>query len=77
MKKSCRGNYFNTDPQNTECLKLVEDFNRGTTARWERCNYNVQCNKNIKSSIPHIEGYRSLIFGGDHDMTNPFVGTRD
>uniref|UniRef100_M4DEG7 Uncharacterized protein n=1 Tax=Brassica campestris TaxID=3711 RepID=M4DEG7_BRACM len=109
MKKSCRGNYFNTDPQNTECLKLVEDFNRsvskiyeelilesncdatspdcytyrytlseycankesvsralrvkGTTARWERCNYNVQCNKNIKSSIPHIEGYRSLIFG--------------
>ncbi|KAH0917852.1 hypothetical protein HID58_025512 [Brassica napus] len=109
MKKSCRGNYLNTDPQNTECLKLVEDFNRsvskiyeelilesncdatspdcytyrytlseycankesvsralrvkGTTARWERCNYNVQCNKNIKSSIPHIEGYRSLIFG--------------
>ncbi|CAH8351987.1 unnamed protein product [Eruca vesicaria subsp. sativa] len=129
MKKRCGGNYFNVDPQNTECLKLVQDFNKsvsriyeelilesncdptspdcytyryslseywannesvrrvlkvakGTTGKWERCNYNVHCNKNIKSSIPYhmnssIEGYRSLIISGDHDMTNPFIGTQD
>ncbi|XP_018458479.2 serine carboxypeptidase-like 14 [Raphanus sativus] len=129
MKKSCGENYINVDPQNTECLKLVKDFNKcvsgvyeelilqsncdktspdcytyryslseywanneivrralrvvkGTTGEWDRCNWNVQCNKDIPSSIPYhmnnsIKGYRSLIFSGDHDMTIPFVGTQD
>ncbi|WZY73875.1 hypothetical protein YC2023_006115 [Brassica napus] len=54
---------------------------KGTTEKWERCNYNVQCKQDIKSSIPHhlsnsIAGYRSLIFSGDHDMSIPFVSTR-
>ncbi|KAL0857708.1 hypothetical protein Bca101_062862 [Brassica carinata] len=39
---------------------------KGTTEKWERCSYNVQCNQDIKSSIPYhlnnsIAGYRSLI----------------
>ncbi|KAL0709416.1 hypothetical protein Bca4012_016394 [Brassica carinata] len=129
MKKSCGGNYFTADPQNTECLKLVLDFKKsvsriyeelilrsncdntspdcytyryslseywannesvrralkvkkGTTGEWIRCNWDVQCNQDIQSSIPYhlndsMKGYRSLILSGDHDMTIPFVGTQD
>ncbi|CAA7016211.1 unnamed protein product [Microthlaspi erraticum] len=128
MKRSCGGDYYNVDPLNTDCLKLVEEFNKtvsmiyeelvldtncdttspdcytyryllseywannesvrkalkvveGTTGKWERCNYNVLCDQNIKSSIPYhlnnsMEGYRSLILSGDHDMSIPFVSTR-
>ncbi|VVA93125.1 unnamed protein product [Arabis nemorensis] len=124
MKRSCGGNYFDVDPLNTECLKLVKDSTRiyeelilasncdntspdcytyryslseywannksvrralkvvkGTTGRWDRCNFNVQCNQDIKSSIPYhinnsIKGYRSLILSGDHGMTIPFIATQ-
>lgn len=129
MKKSCGGNYFTSDPQNTECLQLVLDFKKsvstvyeelilrsncdntspdcytywyslseywannesvrralkvkkGTTGEWDRCNWNVQCNQDIQSSLPYhlnnsMKGYRSLILSGDHDMTIPFFGTQD
>uniref|UniRef100_A0A1J3JTA6 Serine carboxypeptidase-like 15 n=1 Tax=Noccaea caerulescens TaxID=107243 RepID=A0A1J3JTA6_NOCCA len=128
MKRSCGGDYYNVDPLNTECLKLIEEFLKsvsmiyeelvldtncdttspdcytyryllseywannesvrralkvveGTTGKWERCNFNVLCDQNIKSSIPYhlnnsIEGYKSLIISGDHDMSIPFVSTR-
>ncbi|CAL9220516.1 unnamed protein product [Arabidopsis halleri] len=54
----------------------------GTTGKWERCKWSLQSNKDIKSSIPYhkknsIEGYRSLIFSGDHDMLTPYIGTQD
>ncbi|CAA7014219.1 unnamed protein product [Microthlaspi erraticum] len=129
MKKTCGGKYFDADPLNTECLKLVEEFKqcvsriydelilqsncdqtspdcysyrytlseywannesvrralkvvKGTKAKWERCNWNVHINQDIKSSIPYhmnnsIKGYRSLILSGDHDMTIPFLATQD
>ncbi|XP_023642758.1 serine carboxypeptidase-like 16 isoform X5 [Capsella rubella] len=59
-------------------LKVVE----GTTGKWVRCKWSLQVNKDIKSSIPYhkknsIEGYRSLIISGDHDMLTPYVGTQD
>ncbi|KFK38585.1 hypothetical protein AALP_AA3G132800 [Arabis alpina] len=128
MKSSCGGIYYNVDPLNTECLKLVEEFAKslsrinhdfvldtkcdttspdcntywlllseywansesvrkalrvvkGTAEKWERCSSNLRYNKDMKSSIPYhknntIEGYRSLIFSGDHDFVVPFVSTR-
>ncbi|CDY11113.1 BnaC06g23650D [Brassica napus] len=30
LKKSCKGKYVNVDPGNTECLKLVEEYNKCT-----------------------------------------------
>ncbi|XP_023640524.1 serine carboxypeptidase-like 9 isoform X2 [Capsella rubella] len=30
LKIFCKGNYFNVDPSNTKCLKLVEEFNKCT-----------------------------------------------
>lgn len=66
---------------NNESVRRALGVVKGTTEKWERCNYNVQCKQDIKSSIPHhlsnsIAGYRSLIFSGDHDMSIPFVSTR-
>ncbi|XP_023642755.1 serine carboxypeptidase-like 16 isoform X2 [Capsella rubella] len=129
MKRSCGGNYIIVDPLNTECLELIEDYDKcvsgifenhiltpkcdstspdchlygyklseywvnkesvrralkvveGTTGKWVRCKWSLQVNKDIKSSIPYhkknsIEGYRSLIISGDHDMLTPYVGTQD
>ncbi|CAN7112684.1 unnamed protein product [Brassica rapa subsp. narinosa] len=65
---------------NNESVRTTQSTWSGEE-KWERCNYNVQCKQDIKSSIPHhlsnsIAGYRSLIFSGDHDMSIPFVSTR-
>jgi serine carboxypeptidase-like clade 1 len=70
--------YWANNESVRRALKVVE----GTTGRWERCKWTLQNNKDIKSSIPYhkknsIQGYRSLIFSGDHDMLTPYVGTQD
>lgn len=28
MKRICKGKYKNVDPRNTECLKLIEEYNK-------------------------------------------------
>ncbi|ESQ48807.1 hypothetical protein EUTSA_v10022069mg [Eutrema salsugineum] len=66
---------------NDESVRRALNVVKGTKGKWERCDYNVRCNKDIRSSIPYhmnnsIQGYRSLILSGDHDMTIPFVATR-
>ncbi|CAN8259629.1 unnamed protein product [Cochlearia groenlandica] len=66
---------------NNESVRRALKVVKGTTRRWDRCNYNVKCFRDIKSSIPYhmnnsIKGYRSLIISGDHDMTIPYVSTR-
>jgi serine carboxypeptidase-like clade 1 len=30
IREACKGNYFNVDPRNTKCLKLVEEFHKCT-----------------------------------------------
>ncbi|ESQ33782.1 hypothetical protein EUTSA_v10007675mg [Eutrema salsugineum] len=67
---------------NNESVRRALKVVKGTKGKWERCDYNVRCNKDIISSIPYhmnisIKGYRSLILSGDHDMTIPFVSTQD
>ncbi|EOA30605.1 hypothetical protein CARUB_v10013735mg [Capsella rubella] len=76
--RSMLSEYWANNETVRRALKVVE----GTTGKWERCKWSLQNNKDIKSSIPYhkqnsIEGYRSLIFSGDHDMLTPYVGTQD
>jgi len=48
---------------------------------WTRCYRGIPYNHDIKSSVPYhmnnsIDGYRSLIYSGDHDIQVPFLGTQ-
>ncbi|KAJ4866707.1 Serine carboxypeptidase-like 15 [Raphanus sativus] len=66
---------------NNESVRRALKVVKGTTGTWKRCDYNMRCPHDIKSSIPYhlnnsIKGYRSLIFSGHHDMGIPFVSTR-
>ncbi|XP_048591764.1 serine carboxypeptidase-like 2 isoform X1 [Brassica napus] len=128
LKIICKGKYVNVDPSNTECLKLVEEYNKCTETvnpflilepfyeaetpdsyiyryllatywandesvrkalqinkesigRWIRCNLDIPYTQDIISSVPYhvdnsIDGYRSLIYSGDHDLGMPYLGTQ-
>ncbi|CAG7903550.1 unnamed protein product [Brassica rapa] len=129
LKRICKGKYVNVDPGNTECLKLLEEYNKFTKTvnpflisepscetetpdcyiyrhllatywandesvrralqinkesigRWVRCNFDIPYTHDIINSVPYhvdnsINGYRSLIFSGDHDLGVPYLGTQD
>ncbi|EOA27134.1 hypothetical protein CARUB_v10023233mg [Capsella rubella] len=49
MKKFCKGNYFDVDPSNTKCLKLVEEYNKCT----EKINQNHILIPNCDDRITH------------------------
>ncbi|KAL0800700.1 hypothetical protein Bca101_055875 [Brassica carinata] len=128
LKRICKEKYVNVDPGNTECLKLLEEYNKVTKTvnpflisepscetetpdcykyrhllatywandesvrkalqinkesigRWIRCNLDIPYTHDIISSVPYhvdnsINGYRSLIFSGDHDLGVPYLGTQ-
>uniref|UniRef100_M4CI16 Uncharacterized protein n=1 Tax=Brassica campestris TaxID=3711 RepID=M4CI16_BRACM len=49
--------------------------------RWVRCNFDIPYTHDIINSVPYhvdnsINGYRSLIFSGDHDLGVPYLGTQ-
>lgn len=57
-------------------------WEKGSIGEWLRCYREIPYNFDIKSSVPYrksssIQGYRSLIFSGDHDMYVPFLATQD
>ncbi|XP_056842731.1 serine carboxypeptidase-like 15 isoform X2 [Raphanus sativus] len=133
LRRSCTGNYVKVDPLNTECINVVEEFERcvngldmsyilgpqyvdpsdpndtnpyghrmtvqstrwaneesvrralhvekGSIGEWSRCDPEMPFKSDIDSSVPYhknnsIQGYRSLIFSGDHDMLVPFLSTQ-
>nr|BAB03129.1 serine carboxypeptidase [Arabidopsis thaliana] len=66
---------------NEKSVRKALLVNEGTVRKWIRCNTEIAYNKDIRSSVPYhkyisIEGYRSLVFSGDHDMLVPFLGTQ-
>ncbi|KAL0784563.1 hypothetical protein Bca101_000808 [Brassica carinata] len=81
LERSCKGNYDNIDPHNTECLKHFDEFLKGSIDKWVRCSSGKPYDSDIKSSVPYhmnnsIRGYRCLIFSGDHDLMAPFISTQ-
>uniref|UniRef100_M4E9Z4 Uncharacterized protein n=1 Tax=Brassica campestris TaxID=3711 RepID=M4E9Z4_BRACM len=64
-----------------DCHKTSPDCH-GSIGEWRQCNYDgISYNYDIQSSVPYhknnsINGFRSLIFSGDHDMTVPFLATQ-
>ncbi|CAN8314824.1 unnamed protein product [Cochlearia groenlandica] len=66
---------------NDQTVREALHVRNGTTNEWMRCNYKtIPYHHNIESSVPYhknnsINGYRSLIFSGDHDLQLPFLAT--
>ncbi|KAG7571826.1 Peptidase S10 serine carboxypeptidase [Arabidopsis suecica] len=65
---------------NNERVREALQIRKGSIGKWIRCNTNIHYDDDIISSIPYhmnnsINGYRSLIYSGDHDMEVPFLAT--
>ncbi|KAG5233289.1 serine carboxypeptidase [Salix suchowensis] len=66
---------------NDDNVRKALHVREGSIEEWKRCNYKLPYTYEIKSSIKfHIDlginGYRRLIYSGDHDMKAPFLGTQ-
>lgn len=53
---------------------------KGTIREWIRCNESLLYDKDVGSVVDYhlslnSEGYRALIYSGDHDRVVPYVGT--
>ncbi|ESQ44733.1 hypothetical protein EUTSA_v10003211mg [Eutrema salsugineum] len=67
---------------NEERVRRALGVEKGSIGEWLRCYREIPYNIDIRSSVPYhknnsIQGYRSLIFSGDHDMFVPFLETQD
>ncbi|VVA95137.1 unnamed protein product [Arabis nemorensis] len=67
---------------NDETVRKALGINEESIGEWVRCDRDLSYTKDIKSSVPYhmnnsINGYRSLIFSGDHDLSLPYLGTQD
>ncbi|CAH8312065.1 unnamed protein product [Eruca vesicaria subsp. sativa] len=66
---------------NDKTVRKALQINEGSIGEWVRCYRDIPYNHDIVSSVPYhknnsINGYRSLIFSGDHDMSVPYLGTQ-
>ncbi|KAL0699427.1 hypothetical protein Bca4012_055549 [Brassica carinata] len=66
---------------NEESVRRALHVETGSIGEWFRCYREIPYKFDIKSSVPYhknnsIQGYRSLIFSGDHDMLVPFLATQ-
>ncbi|KAF3587895.1 hypothetical protein F2Q69_00032038 [Brassica cretica] len=66
---------------NDESVRKALQIHKESKEKWVRCNWGMPYTHDIKSSVPYhmnnsINGYRSLIYNGDHDMFVPFLGTQ-
>uniref|UniRef100_A0A0D3CWX5 Uncharacterized protein n=1 Tax=Brassica oleracea var. oleracea TaxID=109376 RepID=A0A0D3CWX5_BRAOL len=65
---------------NDESVHKALQIKKESIGRWIRCNLDIPYTHDIISSVPYhmnnsINGYRSLIFSGDHDLVAPYLGT--
>ncbi|KAI3876724.1 hypothetical protein MKX03_019207 [Papaver bracteatum] len=65
---------------NNDAVQKALHVRKGTIKKWVRCNWDLQYNKEVTSSIEYYQnissrGYRYLIYSGDHDMRVPHVST--
>ncbi|KAF8096438.1 hypothetical protein N665_0308s0012 [Sinapis alba] len=67
---------------NNERVRKSLHVNKGSIGEWRQCNYDgISYDYDIQSTVPYhknnsINGFRSLVFSGDHDMTVPFLATQ-
>ncbi|KAL0898310.1 hypothetical protein Bca101_082271 [Brassica carinata] len=67
---------------NSESVRKSLHVNKGSIREWRQCNYDgISYDYDIQSTVPYhknnsVNGFRSLIFSGDHDMTVPFLATQ-
>ncbi|AEC07397.1 Alpha/Beta hydrolase fold [Arabidopsis thaliana x Arabidopsis arenosa] len=66
---------------NNESVREALHVDKGSIGEWIRDHRGIPYKSDIRSSIPYhmnnsINGYRSLIFSGDHDITMPFQATQ-
>ncbi|KAJ4893288.1 Serine carboxypeptidase-like 3 [Raphanus sativus] len=66
---------------NDETVRKALQIHKKSKEKWERCHWGMPYTCDIKSSVPYhknnsINGYRSLIYSGDHDMLVPLLGTQ-
>ncbi|CAH2053926.1 unnamed protein product [Thlaspi arvense] len=67
---------------NKESVRRALQVHNGSVGNWLRCYREIPYKYDVISSVPYhknnsIQGYRSLIFSGDHDMFVPYVATQD
>ncbi|RWR82490.1 serine carboxypeptidase-like protein 18 isoform X2 [Cinnamomum micranthum f. kanehirae] len=63
-----------------DIVRTALHIRKGTVGEWIRCNSDLHYVKEISSTIEYhlnltTNGYRALIYSGDHDLVVPFVGT--
>nr|ABA93440.1 transposon protein, putative, unclassified [Oryza sativa Japonica Group] len=66
---------------NDKTVRESLGVHKGTVGKWTRCNYDIDYIKDVYSTVEyHLtlmrEGYRSLIYSGDHDCGIPFTSTQ-
>ncbi|CAL9217197.1 unnamed protein product [Arabidopsis halleri] len=65
---------------NDETVRKALQINKESIGEWIRCYRGIPYTHDITSSVPYhmynsMDGYRSLIYSGDHDIQIPFLGT--
>ncbi|KAH7663236.1 Peptidase S10 serine carboxypeptidase protein [Dioscorea alata] len=66
---------------NTKAVRDVLQIQKGTVPEWIRCNDYLQYAYDLPSSIKYqqkltSQGYRALVYSGDHDLLAPHIGTQ-
>ncbi|KAH7689856.1 Peptidase S10 serine carboxypeptidase protein [Dioscorea alata] len=79
----CRsyGYYLSGIWANDDVVRDALRIQKGTVPEWIRCNYNLQYAKDLPSTVKYqhkltSQGYRALVYSGDHDLAGPHIGTQ-
>lgn len=66
---------------NNESVREALHVRKGTVHEWERCNHHLDFTTTTKNVVSYhlnlsTDGFRSLIYSGDHDFIIPFLSTQ-
>ncbi|XP_039138549.1 serine carboxypeptidase-like 18 [Dioscorea cayenensis subsp. rotundata] len=79
----CRsyGYYLSGIWANDDVVRDALHIQKGTVPEWILCNQNLQYTKDLPSNVKYqhkltSQGYRALVYSGDHDLAVPHIGTQ-
>ncbi|CAL0304578.1 unnamed protein product [Lupinus luteus] len=78
----CTDDEVATEWLNNEAVrKAIHTAEKSVVSKWELCTDNIKYNHDEGSMIPFhkkltSQGYRALIFSGDHDLCVPYTGSQ-